>query len=261
MSPFGRDRELEIIASARCRRGRRLPVRELAWLPDRRVECQPVSAVKVTQSGYRKGCKPGNWQKTYSPEPLTPDETLRLLAACPSGRIGTRNRALLATLWRSGLRIHEALLLRPHHVDFGNREVTVLRGKGGKRRVAGIDNGALEILTVWLEVREGLSIPVDAPLFCTVSRPNPGQPLWQAQVRASMHELGRKAGIPKRVHPHGLRHSLAVDLLREGAPLPYIQRQLGHSSLATTAVYLQGLGAGEHVEWVGAREWPGAPDA
>lgn len=233
---------------------RRLPVITVNWLTD------ATRTAKFGEKGYRKGCKPGNAGRTWAPEPLTPEETLRLLAACddnPDVRFAARDKALLATMWRSGLRIHEALLLKPHHIDHDHREVTVLRGKGGKRRVVGIDQGALEILQPWLVIRSTLKIAADAPLFCTILPPAPGRPLWQAQVRKRMHELGAIAGIPKRVHPHGLRHSLAVDLLREGAPMPYIQRQLGHSSLATTATYLSGLGAMEHVAFVSAREWPG----
>jgi site-specific recombinase XerD len=192
----------------------------------------------------------------------------RILAAC-TPRVGrcpnrwhhytaTRNRALIVTLWRAGLRIHEGLLLRPHHIDHQAQLVTVLRGKGGKRRVVGIDSGALAYIEEWEALRDGLDLPADAPLFCSVQPPNPGQPLWQAQVRRYLHEAARRAGIPKRVHPHGLRHSMAVDLVREGAPMPYVQRALGHSSLATTSIYLSGLGAGEHCEFMAARSWPGA---
>ena len=71
----------------------------------------------------------------------------------------------------------------------------------------------------------------------------------------NLKRLAKRAGIDKRVHPHGFRHSHAVHLLRKGVPLPDIQRQLGHLNLATTDEYLRGLGAGEHVEKVRDLEW------
>jgi len=57
-----------------------------------------------------------------------------------------------------------------------------------------------------------------------------------------------KAGIDKRVHPHGLRHTHATELIAEGLPLNALQKQLGHASLATTSIYVNHLGAGEVVE-------------
>lgn len=74
-------------------------------------------------------------------------------------------------------------------------------------------------------------------------------------VQLMLKRLAGRAGIDKRVHPHGFRHSHAVHLLRKGVPLPDIQRQLGHLNLATTDEYLRGLGAGERVEKVRDLEW------
>ena len=67
------------------------------------------------------------------------------------------------------------------------------------------------------------------------------RPLHASYVRTLLHRFGDKTGIDKRVHPHALRHSMAFDLMWEGVPVPLIQTQLGHASLATTQRYLDHL--------------------
>lgn len=211
----------------------------------------------ILERGHNAGIKPPNWQKTYPAEPLTPAEVVALMDCCDERtKAGIRNRALIAFLWRTGLRISEALDLRPHHVDFQARTVVVLKGKNSKRRTVGIDDGALLELSRWLMCRARLGVPATAPLFCSVNKPNPGRRLWGAYVRERLHELGEKAGIQKRVHPHGLRHTLACDLVREKVPVHLVQRQLGHSNLGTTDRYLSGIAPYDVVDAVSARVWP-----
>jgi integrase/recombinase XerD len=233
----------------------RLPVLSVRWLEE---SCNGrTRSPRITERGYRRGVKPGNYGKKYPPEPLTPQEVLRLLDAIPNTKAGIRNRALIAVLWRTGLRIEcEALRLLPHHLDFDAKRVTVLRGKNGKRRIVALDSFAITHLSPWLWERARLGIPDTAPLFCSVSQPNPGRPMWSAYVREVMHEYGRRAGIPKRIHPHGFRHSMCCDLIREGFPLSHAQAQLGHSSIATTAIYARGLGADEAFNEIAQREVP-----
>jgi integrase len=255
-----RRKELAYIGPANRHEWRRLPLLRVRWL-DADCEGRSRPGLRVTEKGYRKGCKPGNHGRRFPPEPLTPDEVLRLLAAIPGNtKAGIRNRALIAFLWRTGLRIDcEALELRPHHVDFAAYRVTVLNGKGGKRRIVAADAFALAQLSPWVMERAMLNVPASAPLFCSVSQPNPGQRLWSAYVREAIHEYGRRAGIPKRVHPHGFRHTLTCDLIREGFPLSHAQSQLGHSSIATTAIYARGLGADAAFDAIAERPMPGAP--
>lgn len=247
----------------------RLPVVSVRWLADTpRVVLmgrngRPRTA--VTLPGHNAGVKPKNTGKTFPPEPLSNDEALALLASIPqwtkTGRpdpVGVRNRALLTLLWRTGLRISEALDLRPHHIDFPGRCVTVLHGKGDKRRTVGIDLGALAEVQRWLFERATLEgLPVMAPLFCTVQLPGRGGRINSAYVRTVLHKYGRLAGIAKRVHPHGLRHSLAVSMIRDDFPLAHVSAQLGHSHLSTTDGYLRGMGVGDAFKLVGERTWPG----
>jgi site-specific recombinase XerD len=167
-------------------------------------------------------------------EILNRKEIRGLLAACNRGPSGARNRALLVVLWRAGLRTAEALALRPSDLDPAADLVRVRRGKAGKPRWVGMDTEAFRTVEAWLARREGLGLNGHAPLFCTLQ----GHPLDPGYCRAMIKRLARRAGIRKRAHLHGLRHSHAVELVREGAPLPEVKAQLGHSSLSVTSRYL-----------------------
>ncbi len=171
----------------------------------------------------RKGTK-------YPVEPLTRSEVERLLQACSKGPTGIRNRALLAVMWRSGLRVSEALALRPCDVEAN--AIRILHGKGDQARVVGLDVVARALLDLWLAKR-----PNAKSLFCTLQ----GAPVKTAYVRALMKRLAADAGIMKRCHPHQLRHTMAVDLVNERVPLNVISAQLGHHSLATTERYVNHL--------------------
>ena len=168
---------------------------------------------------------------------------------------GVRNRALIAVLWRCGLRIGEALALAVKDFDPDSGTLVVQRGKGGKRRVVGVDAGTVAIVGRWLEVRQNRGIPGGGALFCTLA----GRPMGQSYIRHLLPRLARKAGIERRVHAHGLRHAFAVDMVRAGAPLYVVRDALGHASIATTQVYLSRVGAHEAVEAMRSREWH--PDA
>jgi integrase/predicted ArsR family transcriptional regulator len=213
----------------------------------------------VTMPDYRRGRAPANKGKRYPPEVLTPEEIRVLLDAFPGGPAGIRARALVVLLWRSGLRIAEALALRLQDVDVELGAITVIAGKGGKRRVVGVDVQALGYLREWLEVRRSLGIPGGAALFCTVSRDQGGRgrPLRSSAFREQLKRAGRQAGIPKRVHAHGLRHTHASELANETVPLHVIQQQLGHQDLAMTSRYIDSLAPQQLLRAIAAREWPG----
>ena len=103
----------------------------------------------IVQPGYRQGQHPANYGLKLPPEPLTRGEIELLLRHMGRGPCGVRNRALVVLLWRSGLRIAEALALYPKDIDPAAGTVTVLYGKGGRRRQVGVDNyavAAIELL-------------------------------------------------------------------------------------------------------------------
>lgn len=183
--------------------------------------------------------------RRYERESYTAEEIRRLLAAT-SGKSPTalRNYALIVTLWQSGLRINEALELRPGDVTFESTEIFVRKAKrtrGGATRYRRVQCGdeALEAIQHWLAARSTLDLPAGAPLFCTLR----GAKLHDTYVRAMLQRLAERAGWSKRIHPHGFRHTFAVNLARSGVPVAHIQRLLGHSSLATTSVYMSSITA------------------
>jgi integrase/recombinase XerD len=213
----------------------------------------------VTMPDYRRGRAPANKGRRYPAEVLTPDEIGALLEVLPSGPAGIRTRAMIVLLWRSGLRVGEALALRPCDVDLEAGTITVLHGKGDRRRVVGIDQRASEYLREWLRVRRTLSVHADAPLFCTVMRDHAGvgRALGSSSLRGQLKRYARKAGISKRVHPHGFRHTHASELANESIPVDIIRRQLGHNSLSMTANYIDHLAPAQVVRAIAEREWPG----
>jgi integrase/recombinase XerD len=162
-----------------------------------------------------------------------------------------RNRALFATLYRAGLRITEALSLMPKDIDLEGGTIRVLHGKGDRARTVGVDTGATELITEWLTVRRDLGVDGQAPLFCTLS----GKPMGASYVRASLKRLACRAGVAKRVHPHGFRHTHAAQLAAENVPINVIQAQLGHSNVATTSRYLQHIAPQQVISIMRQRQW------
>jgi site-specific recombinase XerD len=188
---------------------------------------------------------------TLDADLLSGAEVERLMRQCSrQAPTGVRNRALLAVLWRCGLRLGEALALQPKDFDPDQGTLVVQRGKGGKRRVVGVDAGTAALVTRWLEVRRRRGIG-GRTLFCSLR----GRPMDQSYVRHLLPRLARKAGVERRVHAHALRHAFAVDLARSGAPIFVVRDALGHSSVATTQVYLSRVGAHEAVDAMRGREW------
>ena len=188
----------------------------------------------VTEIGYHAGRTAPNKGQTYPPEVLTEDEVRSLIRACSNrAPTGIRNRALITTMYRGGLRLGETLALKPKDIDADRGTITVLHGKGDRRRTVGIDPGAMAIIIRWVEARKQLGVDGRKALFCTLQ----GKPLKPSYVRTMLVRVAGKAGIEKRVHPHGLRHTHSFELMLEGVPVPLIQQQLGHASLATTDRY------------------------
>jgi integrase/recombinase XerD len=161
------------------------------------------------------------------PVVLSPEEVLRFLNAVPS----VKHRAILTTCYAAGLRISEALHLRPTDVDSGRMVIRVEQGKGQKDRYVMLSHKLLALLRDWWR----LARPRDW-LF-------PGQvataPISRSAVEDACQQAHRRCRIPKPITPHSLRHAFAVHLLEAGTNVRTIQLLLGHRSLATTARYLR----------------------
>jgi site-specific recombinase XerD len=182
--------------------------------------------------------------RKFPAEVLTPDEVGAIIGACSvTSRTGIRNRALLTLLYRSGLRISEALALRPADINLKRSTCRVLHGKGNKATTRGFHPSATDALARWLDVRASLGLR-NGPLFCTLD----GRPLYAQYVRQMLARMASAAGVDKRVHPHGLRHTFADELRQAGVDVVTISKLLGHSSIAVTSRYLDHLTNGQAVE-------------
>lgn len=187
------------------------------------------------------------------PEVYTQSEVTALMDACSRrGSTGPRDRALICVLWRAQLRISEALQLRPVDCDLDRCVIRVLRGKGRKARTVAIDRKAALELKIWIAKRASIDGATDdKPVFCT----RRARGIDSSYMRQKLPRLARRAGILKRVHAHGLRHTGASELADEGMSLVDIQHQLGHSSVATTDRYLHAINPRQRIERMRSRTW------
>jgi site-specific recombinase XerD len=189
-------------------------------------------------------------------EILTSEEVDKLIGACnPKAPSGARNRALIAVLYRAGLRIGEALALKPKDLDESAATVRILHGKGDKARTVGMDEAGFAFVALWLLERRRLSIRNSTPLFCQITKGKRGQPISYQYVAALLPRLAKRAGVDKRVHAHGLRHTYACELRAEGVDPGLISRLLGHVSIATTARYLDHVAPQAAIEAARNRRW------
>ena len=166
---------------------------------------------------------------------LSAEELRALFAACADGRPGgTRDAALLATLYGCGLRRSEAVSLDLADVDVATGEVRVRRGKGDRDRVVWATGGTLAAIQAWLAVRGGepgpLFVPVDKAGSLTIRRLSGQAILHICRRRAAQAGVGDFS-------PHDLRRTYISDLLDAGADIATVQQLAGHASVTTTASY------------------------
>jgi site-specific recombinase XerD len=206
--------------------------------------------------GYHAGRPPGNNGMRYPADPPTVDEIVAVMRHASDDWHGWRIRAMIVVLWRAGLRVQEALTLAEHDLDQRRGSILVRHGKGGRRREVGMDEWGWEHLRPWLSARMELSV---GPLFCIIDGRTRGRPWSGAAVRSELRRLAVRAGVRRRFAPQQLRHAHALELAREGVPLTIIQRQLGHTNLGTTSIYLQGIDPEEIITAVRMRRAPMMP--
>jgi integrase/recombinase XerD len=152
-----------------------------------------------------------------------------------SEHLGKRDRAILETMYATGMRVTELITLRQSNV-YNQDEIVRIFGKGSKERLVPIGKSALEWINRYIqEVRGTLSKKgkgLDV-LFLNAR----GRPMSRMAVWNMVKTYTAKAGIKKEVHPHTFRHSFATHLLEGGADLRAVQEMLGHSDISTTQVY------------------------
>lgn len=176
---------------------------------------------------------------------LTPEELERLFKivdeyANLKTAIGLRDKAIVETLFSTGLRVSELASLNRSQVDLQRREFMV-RGKGSKLRLVFLSSRACESISDYLKTRNDNF----DPLFLNYRRSGQNEDISSGEKRrlsvvaieAMVRQYGRLAGIIKKVTPHKLRHSFATDLLVNGADIRSVQEILGHASITTTQIY------------------------
>ncbi|MBI2012883.1 MAG: tyrosine-type recombinase/integrase [Candidatus Colwellbacteria bacterium] len=159
----------------------------------------------------------------------------RLLQAPKGNDLKTlRDRAILETLFSTGLRVSELCAL-DRYIDINKGEVTV-RGKGEKLRIVFLSDRAKRAIKTYLDKRTD----AEPALFISFSwgkKPKVLGRIIPRTVERLVNQYARSAGIPDQVTPHTLRHGFATDLLMNGADLRSVQELLGHSSITTTQIY------------------------
>ncbi len=166
-------------------------------------------------------------------EIISHEELERLLSAPPSNTLkGLRDKAILETLFSTGLRLSELCNLN-RYLDFAKKEITV-RGKGEKLRLVFISDRAKKAIQNYLDKR-GDALEY---LWIGLARDKVVGKITPRSVQRMINFYSRKAGIiDKKITPHSLRHLFATDLLTNGADLRSVQELLGHSNISTTQIY------------------------
>ncbi|MEI6036052.1 MAG: tyrosine-type recombinase/integrase [Verrucomicrobiae bacterium] len=178
---------------------------------------------------------------------LTGSQANRLLARPDTKTLwGYRDRVLLELLYSSGLRGLEIVQLTVHDIDWKEKTVRIVQGKGRKDRITPIGRVALNYLREYVErIRPVLlgsyssrsGRPVITGILDLLFFSRLRTPMTRQYLRCAIARYAKQAGIPARVTTHSLRHACATEMLKGGANVRHVQEMLGHANLATTQVY------------------------
>lgn len=148
---------------------------------------------------------------------------------------GTRNKAIIETLYSCGLRVSELVNLKMSTLYFNEGFIRVI-GKGDKERLVPIGSSAIKLINIYLnEIRVHLNIQKADEDTLFLNRR--GKKLTRVMIFTIVKQLVEKAGINKVISPHSFRHSFATHLVEGGADLRAVQEMLGHESITTTEIY------------------------
>jgi len=189
------------------------------------LSANPVMAVRTPK------------QDKKLPKFLEYDQVKKLRETPPTDNwLGARDRAIMETLYSTGVRVSELVALNIEDVDFLG-EVMHVRGKGKKERLTPIGSSALQAIQHYMEFRnkraQGNGNFDSKVLFVNKH----GKRLSTRSVRRKMDKYLKIAGLDPTISPHTLRHSFATHMLNNGADLRSVQELLGHQSLSTTQIY------------------------
>ncbi|OIO33495.1 MAG: tyrosine recombinase XerC [Candidatus Omnitrophica bacterium CG1_02_40_15] len=164
---------------------------------------------------------------------LSTDDAVKLLESPDSSDvIGLRDRAILETLYSTGIRVSELVGLDKEDIDFISGVLKVA-GKGKKERLVPIGDKALRAIKAYFEKIKVIDINENKPVFLNKSNRRASD----RAVRRIVHKYIRKTSLNENISPHSLRHSFATHMLDRGADLRSVQELLGHANLSTTQIY------------------------
>lgn len=190
---------------------------------EREITKSPLEALPATRPAKRL------------PKCLDIDEVGRLLNAPDiSDEYGLRDRAMLETLYATGLRVSELISLKTDDVNLRMGFVRCV-GKGDKERVVPMGEIAGNLIAAYIDRARGKLAGSQRSEYLFLSKL--GKPMSRVMFWMIVKKHARTAGIKSQITPHTLRHSFATHLLERGADLRSLQEMLGHASIATTEVY------------------------
>ena len=175
-------------------------------------------------------------QKRALPDILSFEEIEKIIDCVDlSVTEGTRNKAILETMYSCGLRVSEVITLKISCLYFDAGFIRVI-GKGDKERLVPIGTSAIQYINIYrdtIRVLQSIAKDYEDILFLN----NRGKGLSRVMIFYIIKSLAKKAGITKNISPHTFRHSFATHLIEGGADLRSVQQMLGHESITTTEIY------------------------
>ncbi len=170
------------------------------------------------------------------PDVLSFEEIEKIIAAIDLSKPeGTRNKAIIETMYNCGLRVTELIDLKISCLFFNEEFIRVI-GKGDKERLIPIGKDAIKYIRLYLnEVRKHQIIQKNNEDILFLN--NKGKQLSRVMIFYIIKDLAKKATITKNISPHTFRHSFATHLVEGGADLRAVQEMLGHESITTTEIY------------------------
>ncbi len=190
---------------------------------EREITRSPLEAIPPTRPARRL------------PKALDVDEVARLLNAPQiSDEFGLRDRAMLETLYATGLRVSELVSLKTDDVNLKMGFVRCI-GKGDKERIVPIGEIAARLIEAYVDRARGQLAGGRRSEYLFLTKL--GKPMSRVMFWKILRKHAAAAGITKPITPHTLRHSFATHLLERGADLRSLQEMLGHASIATTEIY------------------------
>jgi len=191
---------------------------------DSRIDNDPTSLIKAPKLGRKL------------PDTLDYQEIIKMFEAIDlSTPQGGRDRAMLETLYSSGLRVSELVELKKSNIYFDLGYLKIV-GKGNKERLVPIGRDALKYIKIYLDEIRPLK-PVKKGYENQVFLNHHGRKISRVAIFLIIKSLSEKIGLKKSISPHTFRHSFATHLIEGGADLRAVQEMLGHESITTTEIY------------------------